>query len=162
MDDINARSRFGGEAVKELPNILSHGEFTKHVSVVPSPPLILQSPVAEIMLAYFPPDISKARRDNTLAQFQQFVERGLNKCPDFRGVSYGWGAENDFPVRGEQEGQVGSVFMAFIGWPSVDAHVEFQETEAFKENIHFIRTMEGIIKLATFHISCRTIRRKTE
>jgi hypothetical protein len=77
-------------------------------------------------------------------------------------VSYGWGVENDFPVRGEEPGLVGSILTAFIGWPTIDAHMKFRETEAFKENVGLIRGLEGIVKLATFHISCRSLGKKTE
>ncbi len=148
--------------MKELPTILTHGEFTKHIAVTPSPPLVLQSPVTEVLIAYFPSDIKPAGKDAAAAQLGQFVEKGLNKCSDVKAVSWGWGVENDFPVRGGEEGQKGSILTAFIGWPSIDAHMKFRETSAFKENVDLIRSMEGIIKLATFHISCRTLGRKTE
>jgi hypothetical protein len=83
-------------------------------------PYVLQSPVTEVLLAYFPSDISAAEKEVAGAQFEQLVRKSLNGCLDVKGVSYGWGTENDFPVRGEK-GQVGSVLMAFIGWPSVEA-----------------------------------------
>jgi hypothetical protein len=113
------------------------------------------------MLAYFPWDISPAGKDKVTARLQGFVEKGLNECCDVRGVSYGWGVENDFPVRGE-EGQVAPIFTAFIGWPSIDAHMKFRETAAFKENVDLIRGMEGMVKLAMFHISCRVFVQKAE
>jgi hypothetical protein len=153
-------TRFGVEAVKDLPTILTHGEFTKHVMLSPSS-LVLQSPVTEVLLAYFRSDISAAGKDAAAAQLKQFVEKGLGECPDAKGVSYGWGVEKDFPVQGE-EGQVGSVLMAFIGWPSVEASMKARETEASKENVELIKGMEGIVKLAMFHISCRSLERKME
>lgn len=113
------------------------------------------------MLAYFPWDISPAGKDKVTARLQGFVEKGLNECCDVRGVSYGWGVENDFPVRGE-EGQVAPIFTAFIGWPSIDAYMKFRETAAFKENVDLIRGMEGMVKLAMFHISCRVFVQKAE
>ena len=148
--------------MKDLPKILTHGEFTKHVAVTPFPPLVLQSPVTEVMLAYFPSDISAAGKDAATTRLQQFVERSLNTCSDVKGVSYGWGVENDFPMRGGDEGQTGTVLMAYIGWPSIDAHMKFRETETFKEHVGLITGMEEMIKVLMFHLTCRTLERTTE
>ncbi|KFY24308.1 hypothetical protein V493_05329 [Pseudogymnoascus sp. VKM F-4281 (FW-2241)] len=158
--DKFARS-FGGEAVKELPTILTHGKFTKHVAVAPSPPLALQAPVTGIMLAYFSSDISPDQTDAASANVREFSEKGLSKCSDVKSVSFGWGIENDFPVRGGEEGQTGSVLAAFIGWTSIDAHVEFRETKAFKDNMGLLRHMEGVVKLAMFHVSCQSLKNTT-
>jgi hypothetical protein len=148
--------------VKDLPTVLTHGVFTKHVSVSQSPSQILDSPVTEVLIAYFPSDISSTAKDTAAARFQQFAEKGLGKCADCKGVSSGWGVENDFPVIGGEEGQLGSIFIAFAGWTSIDAHVQFRETEAFKENIHFLRSMEGLLKMTMFHVSCQSIMRVAE
>jgi hypothetical protein len=156
------KNRFGGEAVKELPTILTHGEFTKHIAMKKTEPLVLQSPVTEVMLVYFPSNISPAGKDKAAAQLQQFVEKSLENCSDVIAVSYGWGVENDFPVRGGEPGQSGSLLTAFIGWPSIDAHRKFRETEAFKESVDFVRDVEGIVKLAMFHISCQSLGKETK
>ena len=153
-------NRYGAEAVKELPTVLTHGEFSKHVMLSPSSH-VLQSPVTEVLLAYFPSDISAAEKEVAGAQFEQLVQKSLNGFLDVKGVSYGWGTENDFPVRGEK-GQVGSVLMAFIGWPSVKATTKARETETSKEDVELVRNIEGVVKFATFHISCRTLERKAE
>jgi hypothetical protein len=153
-------NRYGAEAVKELPTILTHGEFTKHVVLTPSS-LVLQSPVTEVLLAYFPTDISATGKDEAIAQFKEFVEKSFDGSPDVGDFSFGWGVENDFPVRG-QGGQVGSVLMAFIGWPSIQASVENWETEGFKKNVELIKGIDGITKLVMFRISCRSLERKAE
>jgi len=64
-------------------------------------------------------------------------------------------------VRGEK-GQVGSVLMGFVGWPSVEASKNVWETEKSKESVESIEGMEGIVKFAMFCISCRTVQRRTE
>ncbi|KAJ9605827.1 hypothetical protein H2200_009676 [Cladophialophora chaetospira] len=165
FDSVEQHEEFaknvGEEAVKDLPKILSIGYFTKHVAVTPSPPLVLLSPVTEIMLAYFPSNISTGAKEAASTRFKQFKEKGLDKCDDVKGVSYGWGIENDFPVLGGEEGQKGSLLTAFIGWPSVDAHMRFRETEAFKKNVDLLTGMEGLTHLGMVHISCRSLERKT-
>jgi hypothetical protein len=153
-------SRPGRDAVKDLPKILTHSEFSGHVVVAPFPPLVLLSPVTEVMLAYFASDISRAAQDAASAQFQRFVDVALSRCDDVRGVGYGWGVETDFPfgmgggavARGvevlseaetaPQAGRrKGTLFTAFIGWPSVGAHMAFRRTEVFRENVHLITDM---------------------
>jgi len=151
---------FGAEAVKDLPTILTHGEFSKHVVLSPSP-LVLQSPITEVLLAYFPSDISAAGKESTATQFQKLVEKSLGGSTDVKAVSYGWGVENDFPVRGE-EGQRGSLLTAFIGWPSVEASMKVRETEVSRKNVELIQGIEGNIKFAMFQISCRVLERRTE
>ena len=111
------------------------------------------------MLAFFPAEISQAEQDAVSAQFQQFVDKALKQCPHVKGVSFGWGVENDFPVRGGEEGQKGSLLTALIGWPSVDAHMKFRETDVFKDNVGLIRSLEGLVKLTMFHLNCRTLER---
>jgi hypothetical protein len=114
------------------------------------------------MLAYFPSDISSTAKDTASSKFQQFVEKCLSKCKDVNGVSYGWGLENDFPVKGGEEGQLGSLLIAFIGCDSIEAHERFRETEGFKENVGLITGMEGLLKMVAFHINCRSLGRKIE
>ncbi|KAH6692865.1 hypothetical protein BKA61DRAFT_280172 [Leptodontidium sp. MPI-SDFR-AT-0119] len=151
---------FGGEAVKDLPTILTHGEFTNHVIFKPFPPAVLRSPVTQVIIAYFPSDFSPGRKDATAARIQQILEKSHGECTDVKGLNIGWGVENNFPVRGGDEGQTGSVLQALIGWPSVVASQKFQETEAFKESLDSIKALEGVVKSEVFHISCRTLERR--
>lgn len=115
----------------------------------------LKSPVTEVMLAYFASDISAEAKAAASERFAQFADKGLKDCPDVQAVDFGWGLENNFPVRGGEEGQQGSMLTALIGWPSIDAHMKYRETDAFKETVDLIRGMEGLVKIAMFHIKCR-------
>lgn len=148
--------------MKVLPTILTHGEFSKHVAMTPVPIQALRSPVTGVVLAYFPSDISPAGKDAAVVQLRQFVEKSLDKSPDAKDVTFGWGVENDFPVRGGAEGQTGSVLMMLIGWPSIEASTEFQKSELFQENVGLVKSMEGIVQLVTLNLRCRTLERKTE
>ncbi|PKS12054.1 hypothetical protein jhhlp_001350 [Lomentospora prolificans] len=106
----------GSEAVKDLPTVLSHGEFTKHFDFEPFQHQEFQAPVTEMILAYFPADISPAQKRVHSARLREFVERGLNKCADVDSVSFGWGVEDDFPViegrEGKGEGSCGAGWLA--------------------------------------------------
>ena len=129
---------------------------------MPSLRPVLLSPVTEIILAYFSSEISQTEKDVATAQLQQCIEMSFGSCSDIKNMSYGCGIENDFPVRGGGKGQTGSVIMAFFGWPSIDATMKFRETETFKEIVHLIRGMEGIVNLAVLRINCRSLGRNTE
>ncbi|KIW69968.1 hypothetical protein PV04_02280 [Phialophora macrospora] len=182
FDSVEQHEKFangpGRDAVKDLPKILTHSELSGHVVLEPFPPLVLLAPVTEVMLAYFPSDISRASKDAASAQFQRFVDVALSQCKQVRGVGSGWGVETNFPIRtvvmgakGDEGGpeaetelqggrRKGALFTAFIGWPSVGAHMAFRKTELFRENVHLITDMEGVVSLAMFHVSCRVLERK--
>ncbi|OCT49661.1 hypothetical protein CLCR_07434 [Cladophialophora carrionii] len=177
FDSVEHHEKFangaGRHAVKDLPKILTHSVFSKHVVVTPFPPLVLLSPVTEVMLAYFPSDISPAGKDAASARFERFVDVALTQCEDVKGVGCGWGVETDFPIRGAETGaeeeteaeekggrRTGALFTAFIGWPSVGAHMAFRGTDAFKENVHLITGMDGVVSLVMLHVQCRGLERR--
>ena len=113
------------------------------------------------MLAFFPSTITAPERDRISDRFGEFHRKALRLCNAVRGVSSGWGCENDFPIRGEDDGEktaaTGSLFIALIGWGTVDEHMAFRETEEFKENVDLITGMEGCVKLDMFHIRCEVM-----
>lgn len=139
---------------------MTHGEFTKHVAVNPSPPSALLSPVTEVILTYFPSDVSTATKDAATAKLEDFAAKSRESCSDIQAVSHGWGVETDFPIRGGEKGQVGAIQVAFIGWTSIEAHMKFRETDLFKENVQSIRSMEGMLSRTVFHVSCQNMARK--
>ncbi|KAF7558157.1 hypothetical protein G7Z17_g57 [Cylindrodendrum hubeiense] len=144
-----------------IESLNPHFDFTKsinkHVAVNPFPTEDVldktRSPVTEVLLAYFPSDYSEDSRAVAKRRLEQFTGRALKSSPDWRGISYGWSVENDVPVKGD-ESNSGALLVAFIGWPSVEAHKKFRETEDFKENISLLREIPGLTKLTTFHVSC--------
>lgn len=131
--------------------------FIKHVTVNPFPPEDVldktRSPVTEVLTAFFPSDYDIASRATATRRLEEFTSNALKSSPDWRGISYGWSVENDVPVRGD-ESKTGAMLIALIGWPSVEAHEKFRETDNFKENIGLLREIPGLIKLAAFHVSC--------
>ncbi|KAK1475134.1 hypothetical protein CTAM01_15703 [Colletotrichum tamarilloi] len=130
--------------------------YIKHITPSVWPPTILSTaPVTEVLTLFFPSDLDSAAKETLTAQLEEFKTKALDTSPDFQGISYGWSVENDVPVT-DEDGKTGNLLAAFIGWPSVDAHMKFRETEPFKENIGLLRGMEGIVKLAVFHVSCKT------
>lgn len=116
--------------------------------------------MTEVLLVWLPSDISQEAYDAAAKQLQQFADV-LAEEPVIQAVNVGRGIENDFPVRDGEEGQKGSLLNLMIGWPSIDAHMQFRETDTFKNNIHLLRGMEGVIKMTMFHIKSRVMENET-
>ncbi|GKT65633.1 hypothetical protein ColTof4_03605 [Colletotrichum tofieldiae] len=130
--------------------------FVKHIAPTPWPPTVLaEAPVVEVLTLFFPAGLSEEAKASLSAQLDEFKTKALDTSPDFKGISHGWSVEDDVPVT-DEPGKTGNVLAAFIGWPSVEAHQRFRETEAFKDNIDILRGMKDIVKLALFHISCKS------
>jgi hypothetical protein len=153
-------NRYGKDIVADLPKILTHGEYSKHASLSPFPPLALKAPVVEVMVAYFPSGISQANKDAASARFHKFQEQALAKCRDVLGVAIGWGVEDDFPINGGKEGEKGTALFAAIGWDSVDKHMAFRETNEFKKNVSLLTDMEGMLKITMIHVELRCVERE--
>ncbi|KAF3761870.1 hypothetical protein M406DRAFT_358121 [Cryphonectria parasitica EP155] len=147
----------GSGIVKDFPEVFDRGLFTKHIDVNPYPAAALKSPVTEIMLAFFPSDVSDELKTAASDRVARFSETSLKKCADVQAVSFGWGVENDFPVRGGEEGQKGSMLIALIGWPSIDAHMKYRETDLFKDSVPLIRGIEGLTALGMFHVKSQNM-----
>ncbi|KAF4919790.1 hypothetical protein CGCVW01_v007551 [Colletotrichum viniferum] len=131
--------------------------YIKHIVTKPWPPTILaEAPVTEVLTLFFPAELDEAAKEDLSKQLEEFKVKALDTSPDFNGIAYGWSKENDVPITGE-DGKTGNLLVAFIGWPSVEAHLKFRETEAFKENIGLLRGMKAIVKLGVFHVACRSL-----
>jgi hypothetical protein len=140
-----------------MPKILSRGFFTKHITATPALSTALQSRVTEIILAYFPPDISSPQRNSAIGRLQNF-EEDLKSLSGIQALSYEWGVEKDFPVRGGSDDQKASILMSFVGFDSIDAQRYFRESEKL---LRLMQSMEGIIKLQTFSVCFRSLTRDT-
>ncbi|KAM0551858.1 hypothetical protein ACHAPJ_008194 [Fusarium lateritium] len=161
FDSVEQHRRFaqdyGSEAVKDIPKVCNLGEFSKHVNLKPSSD-VLQSSLTEIMLAYFPQDISKERQGALSDQLQHILSQSFEGNHHVTKVAHGWGLENDFPARGE-DGQPRTVLMGFVGWSTADAHSEYSKEDDYKQAISRIEGMEGCTSFYKFTLSCRHLER---
>ncbi|KPM44065.1 hypothetical protein AK830_g2444 [Neonectria ditissima] len=160
-DSIEQHEQFakthGADAVKDIPKICTHGELTKHIAMAPSSD-VLQSPSTEVLLVYFPAEISSMYRDETSSSLQDIFTMSLRNCPDVKEVAYGWGMENDFPVRGKS-GQLASVLIGFIGLSDVKTQAKFHNADAYKEVEAKIKSLEGVVNFYGFSIECQKLER---
>ncbi|KAJ0375681.1 hypothetical protein COL26b_006188 [Colletotrichum chrysophilum] len=131
--------------------------YIKHIVTKPWPPTILaEAPVTEVLTLFFPAELEEPAKEDLSKQLEVFKVKALDTSSDSKGIAYGWSKENDVPITGE-DGKAGNLLVAFIGWPSVEAHLKFRETEAFRDNIGLLREMKGIVKLGIFHVACRSL-----
>jgi hypothetical protein len=149
--------RYGAEAVKDLPNILTHSEFMKHVTVEGDMPSVLQSPATAVTLVYFPSDISTTRKDEVSKLVGRLIHDKLDAVEDVKAVSFGWSVENDFPVfdREEKDSGSGTVFAVFMGWSSVGALEAFREANGDRGVSEKIGDVAKVTCSITRLIQCR-------
>lgn len=148
--------RFGGEATKKFGEVFTPG-FTKHAFLNTD---VLRSPVTEVMLAFFPSNTTTSAQHAVSQRFSEFDNKALKQCKDVRSVSSGWGLETDFPIKGDgNHGRKGILFIALIGWGSVNEHMAFRESDVFKEYVGLITGMEGCLDLSMFHLECEVLER---
>ncbi|KAL5600433.1 hypothetical protein FOVSG1_008245 [Fusarium oxysporum f. sp. vasinfectum] len=137
FDSIEQHRRFaeeyGADAVMDIPKICTYGEFSKHIKMVPSSD-VLEAPLTEIILAYFPQDISEEKKEALSSKIQEILRQAF---PDEARVAHAWGVENDFPARGE-DGQPRSVLMGFVGLSHSEAWGTYRQTDAWKEALSSI------------------------
>ena len=103
-----------------------------HATLTPHPPtaaLGAASPVTEVLTCYF---------ETEDAGFGSKVDRLVKAIADnaegFKGAA-GGGVVEDV----EYEGEKGKAYVGLLGGESVEAHMKFRETQAFKDNIHLLR-----------------------
>lgn len=136
--------------------------FVKHVAVEPFPVEVLdvaKAGVVEIWAAYFSAATTAEEKAGISAAFADFATKALPASPDFKGISMGWGVEDDFPLPGCDNQDAGfAAHFALIGWTSVEGHQRFRETDAFKSSIGPMRTLPGLVKMSVCHIRCKSIK----
>ncbi|KAF2823814.1 hypothetical protein CC86DRAFT_457447 [Ophiobolus disseminans] len=140
----------GAEAVKNLPTILNRQEFQKHVTLEADLRPVLQAPVTEILLAYFPSSTSEAEKAAISAQAEHIIEAGLRTCADARDACCGWSVESDFPVLGRNE-DVGSVLAVFVGWNSIDAAELYWEENNQGQQFEDIMQIKGALEMISYY-----------
>lgn len=149
--------RLAPEAVKDLPSVLSHGEFTKHFDLEGSGKLVYKAPVTELILVYFQPDLPLEQKSAATALVEGYVVKGLGETPGVEGTGFGWGLEDDFPVLDGDKDQKGCVLVVLVGWSSVEACVEARKSTLPEEFLGLTQEVVGVIALKSVLLRCRNI-----
>lgn len=146
------KSRVYGPFMKNLGSILDGEAVLTHVTFNPNPPAAALSgaggAATECFLSYYDPAISDAEKQDVTGRVEKFLTH-VQSTAGFRSVASGWQLEVS-PVPGKSD--KAKVFLVAIGWVSVDAHMKFRETDAFKNNISLIREAPKIVGTRLFHV----------
>ncbi|EXJ78459.1 hypothetical protein A1O1_08859 [Capronia coronata CBS 617.96] len=139
---------------EELGTYLTGPPRLYHVHFDPHPPavaLVDDGPIAtEFITVYFPPDYS-AEDEKTFREvnMKNLLAAVAENAKGFKDSASGWVVEElDLP---DGSGKA-KVFVALAGWESVQAHLNFRETQSFKDNIHWLRGAKDLKTLAVFHV----------
>jgi hypothetical protein len=97
--------------------------------------LLGSSPVVEVFTFH---DIEPGFLENA-EKFADAVQKGKPK--GYHGILYGKVMEKIVRHKdvGNGDVQPGEAVVGMVGWDSVEAHMEFRETDLFKENIGLLR-----------------------
>ncbi|KAG9251338.1 uncharacterized protein F5Z01DRAFT_752978 [Emericellopsis atlantica] len=126
--------------------------------ITPQPTSVFNDPaypVVEVLNVLLPPDMDEAAMKMVEDRWEQFARQALHPPALCGKIATGWSLENNAPVR-DEEGKTGKVFLALIQWPSVDKHMENRGLPVFKDSIHLLRDLPGLLKMDMFHVHAKT------
>ena len=109
-----------------------------HISFSPFDPKPLSAPVTEVISQYF--DLSYPN-EKYKSNFANFAKEGEKHAGEVQGLLGGWAIEEQKHSLGKEDGEEmrAKLFGAFVGWPTVEAHLNFRNTEAFPGVVKWIR-----------------------
>jgi hypothetical protein len=123
-----------------------------HIPFSTSSPVspVLSAPVTECINLYFPSDPDPVSTYHSC--WLHFVTAVEKTAKEAKGITGGWAIEEQPGEKLGEHGKSGKakLFGAFIGWPSVQAHMEYREDDAFPGAIKWLR--EGPKKLEVHHV----------
>ena len=106
------------------------------------------SPSTEILMVYFPSDYSQADQDKFVEDFKKLVKAIEDNADTYRGSAGGWVVE-DIPIPGTSD--KGKAYSAFIGWRSMEDHMQFRDTKTFKDNAHWLTDAKELKHFTMVH-----------
>lgn len=124
---------------------------------VPTPVLSGTSPVVELLYTYFPGDESftAEMKDDAMREATLFLNEIGPKAKGATGqTAIGWTNE-----KVEFQGEECLALCVFVGWESLEAHLEFRSSDLFKENIPQLRGIKGSKGASVVHVSPTTVER---
>jgi len=113
---------------------------------------------------YYPASISSADQEAHHANMTKLGEKFMS-IEGFKGGSGGWSVEDDIAYdpanvvmapEGAQA-QKAKVYLAVLGWQSVEAHHKGRETQTFKDNRPLLTEKGNTLGFKVTHINAETI-----
>ncbi|KAK8067673.1 hypothetical protein PG996_006785 [Apiospora saccharicola] len=114
------------------------------------------APAVEVLHVHFPADYSSEQERATVKTIREFFAISQKAAGKEEGTdllvgapTLGWAVEER-----EFKGEKARVLVVMIGWKSVEAHMQYRDTEAFRESIGMIRGLEGLKGMGLYHVAC--------
>lgn len=108
---------------------------------------------------WFPTTYSQDDQDKVVENVTAFISVFEREAKNYRASAAGWVDEEvDIPETDEK----GKAYILLVGWTSVDAHVDFRDSQAFKNNIHLIVGTKDLKKIEAVHASLTEVTRSPE
>jgi hypothetical protein len=105
--------------------------------------------VTEVVLYYFPsPLTGKAAIMDSMDKMRPVIGRS-----EALAVHDGWALKDKENEKGEKS----MVYVNVVGWVDVDAHMRFQASEDFKENIHHLLDIKSIQQMEMHHVQLHRV-----
>ena len=124
---------------------LHHVHFSPHP---PSNAMAMKTvPASQCFILYLALDVDQKSYEENI---QEFVKTLEERAKGFKGCTMGWVVEEleHENVEGKCKAYAGA-----IGWDSVQAHMAFKETQAYKDNVHLFDT--GLKASEVYHVRFR-------
>lgn len=110
---------------------------------------------------FFPKDISENDQKTQAANATKFLEKLQADVPSLRAAASGWSLEDNIAYKKDTvshapenaQDQDAKVFLAVLGWDSVEAHKEATQLQVFKDNAHYLLDQGSCLGLSVYHIS---------
>lgn len=119
----------------------------------PSPALGANSKVGatEVVFFYFPSSLTDTGKNDIMASVDKM--RPVVERSESLAVFDGWALEEEVPNPGPQasEGEKSKVFVNLVGWVDVEAHMRFQGSQDFQENIHHLLGIKDMRHTELYH-----------
>ena len=71
----------------------------------------------------------------------------------------GWAVEEEVPNPGPDagEGEKNKVYVNVVGWVDVEAHMQFQGSEDFQQNIHHLLGIKELKHTELYHVKLHAV-----
>ena len=144
--------------VKRLNENLTTPPFLHNVELFPTHPAVLhnergKSAVVELVKLFFP--AGDAYTSNQMASVAKNVRDFIDLMPGhaagYSGEAAGGWAIHEVDFKGEKT----RVFVIAIGWETVQAHLDYRETDHFKANVTMLTTLDNMKGTELAHIKTK-------
>lgn len=105
----------------------------------------------EIVLFYFPGNQTSEERATIMGAVDHM--RPVMERSESLGLWDGWSDERDAPNPANPEPEQCVVFVNIVGWVNKDAHMSFQGSQDFADNIHHLMGLKDVRNNEIYHVA---------